>query len=148
VTTEDDFQNALDAQPKDWQTRLALADWLHERADPRAEGYRALGLLRRSPVIETLERVSPWFQSEGVTSPFSATSVLPRDWFNAIEYEGKANGYVPNHNQRREGTRRELEDAVALAFGKLPAQRQAEILAEGIAGAKPRSPRPVRRRDQ
>ena len=43
VTTEDDFQRALDKNPDDWQTRLVFADWLEERDDPRAEGYRALG---------------------------------------------------------------------------------------------------------
>ena len=49
MTTEDDFQAALDTNPGDWQTRLVFADWLQERDDPRAEGYRALGLLRRAP---------------------------------------------------------------------------------------------------
>jgi uncharacterized protein (TIGR02996 family) len=46
VTTEEDFQNALDANPKDWQTRLVFADWLQERGDERAEGYPALGLMQ------------------------------------------------------------------------------------------------------
>src|SRR5262249_13386737 len=50
VTTEDDFQNALDAQPGDWQTRLVFADWLQDRSDPRAEGYRALGMNRIVPI--------------------------------------------------------------------------------------------------
>jgi uncharacterized protein (TIGR02996 family) len=49
LTTEDDFQNALDANPEDHQTRLVFADWLQERVDPRAEGYRALGRLRVQP---------------------------------------------------------------------------------------------------
>ena len=49
MTTEDDFQAALDADPENWQTRLVFADWLQERGDPRAEGYRALGVLRRRP---------------------------------------------------------------------------------------------------
>ena len=43
MTTEDDFQAALDANPNDWQTRLVFADWLDERGDVRASGYRALG---------------------------------------------------------------------------------------------------------
>ncbi len=30
MTTEDDFQTALDAAPDDWQTRLVFADWLDE----------------------------------------------------------------------------------------------------------------------
>src|SRR5204863_136709 len=51
VTTEDDFQNALDADPADWQTRLVFADWLQERGDVRAEGYRALGRTRFYPYV-------------------------------------------------------------------------------------------------
>ena len=37
MTTEDDFQQALDANPDDHHTRLVFADWLQERGDPRAE---------------------------------------------------------------------------------------------------------------
>lgn len=32
MTTEDDFQAVLDADPSDWQTRLVFADWLQEHA--------------------------------------------------------------------------------------------------------------------
>ena len=49
MTTEDDFQTAIDAHPEDWQTRLVFADWLDEHNDPRggvirlAERVRHLG---------------------------------------------------------------------------------------------------------
>ena len=46
VTTGDDFQRRLDEHPDDFQTRPVFADWLEERGDPRAEGYRALGRFR------------------------------------------------------------------------------------------------------
>ncbi len=49
MTTEDDLQAMLDADPTDWQTRLILADWLEDRGDERAAGYRALGMLRVWP---------------------------------------------------------------------------------------------------
>lgn len=49
MTTEDDFQNAIDASPDDWNARLVFADWLQEQGDPRAEGYRALGALKWCP---------------------------------------------------------------------------------------------------
>jgi uncharacterized protein (TIGR02996 family) len=49
MTTEDDFQRALDADTTDWQTRLVFADWLEEQGDPRADGYRALGVLKKWP---------------------------------------------------------------------------------------------------
>ena len=52
MTTEEDFQKALDANPDDWQTRLVFADWLQDRDDPRADGYRALAVLRVAPYAE------------------------------------------------------------------------------------------------
>jgi uncharacterized protein (TIGR02996 family) len=38
--TDDDFQRAIEAQPGDRTLRLVFADWLEERADPRAELIR------------------------------------------------------------------------------------------------------------
>jgi uncharacterized protein (TIGR02996 family) len=52
VTTEDDFQAALDANPGDHHTRLVFADWLEERGDERAEGYRYFGRYKRRPKSE------------------------------------------------------------------------------------------------
>lgn len=40
------FQAALDVDNLDHFTRLVFADWLEERGDIRAEGYRALGTLK------------------------------------------------------------------------------------------------------
>jgi uncharacterized protein (TIGR02996 family) len=125
MTTEDDFQRALDANPDDWQTRLVFADWLDERDDPRAEGYRASGVLRRRPYQYTLmyepNKGEPrfwwhwapdpeWFPSDGRDD----WSVLPRAWWKGCSEEVC--------------TRREAEDAAALAFAKLPADRRAELL--------------------
>lgn len=52
MTEEDAFQSALDSNPDDATTRLVFADWLDERGDPRASGYRALGRYGRSPCID------------------------------------------------------------------------------------------------
>jgi uncharacterized protein (TIGR02996 family) len=49
MTTEDDFQHALDATIDDWQTRLVFADWLQDRNDPRSVGYYVLGLCQIYP---------------------------------------------------------------------------------------------------
>ncbi len=66
MTTEDDFQAALDANPDDWQTRLVFADWLDERGDARAEGYRALGANRLRPLQDLRPRVtSNWYFHTG-----------------------------------------------------------------------------------
>jgi uncharacterized protein (TIGR02996 family) len=129
VTTEDDFQAALDKRPSDWQTRLVLADWLQERGDPRAEGYRALGVQRLHPLTAT-QAFDPW---EGRTAwifghPKSyqcpRTGRLPSDWFKRVaKNEGSDQWW------RRYLSRRECEDAVARAFARLPAARRAELLA-------------------
>jgi uncharacterized protein (TIGR02996 family) len=141
MTTEDDFQRALDANPDDWQTRLVLADWLEERGDPRAEGYRALGMMRLKPFpcaprdtkpkqvrrkrhfYGDVSRVGPEY---GDTTDYSAC-LLPSDWLAELKSWDVENGayrwvWV-------KGGRRKAEDAATLAFAKLPAERRAELLA-------------------
>jgi uncharacterized protein (TIGR02996 family) len=129
MTTEDDFQAALDADPTDWQTRLVLADWLDERGDPRAEGYRALGLLRKRPRMEWYEhgvkraKMRHWVWRKFLTSatiPDLNYDCLNGDWRDLIPDINEINSYR---------TRREAEDAAARAFAKLPAARRTELLA-------------------
>jgi uncharacterized protein (TIGR02996 family) len=135
MTTEDDFQAALDANPEDWQTRIAYAAWLQERGDPRAEGYRALGVnklwgcesITRENVVEWMPyQEAVWFRRDGPGD--DSHDDLPPDWFAALGNRERwffwtkpwTNPY-PN--------RRSAEDAAALAFAKLPAERRAELLA-------------------
>jgi uncharacterized protein (TIGR02996 family) len=145
MTREDDFQAALDANPTDWQTRLVFADWLEERGDPRAEGYRALGLWRREPVptdVTPGERQRRW-GFPGFVSPGYAASdnepdnehalqraTLPDDWHSAIAHwkgEGIPDGGLLLHWRCRK-SRREVEDAAARAFTQLSAPRRTELL--------------------
>ena len=133
MTTEDDFQAALDAHPDDWQTRLVFADWLEERGDPRADGYRALALNRyvlcdrySGPPLEFLpHQASRIFLDKGEDST-GWEYTFPPDWFNVlppgIREAWSSSGCVMY------GTRRGAEDAAALAFTKLPAARRAELL--------------------
>jgi uncharacterized protein (TIGR02996 family) len=151
VTTEDDFQQKLDADPQDWQTRLVFADWLQERGDSRAEGYRALGRMRRVPTWAFRQPSSraPWYlwlsdkHSEARASVFKQhaqvlrAAALPADWCRRM--------YLGLPKEARSGwrfelgwfgygtSRREVEDAAARAFAKLPPQRRAKLLAESIA---------------
>jgi uncharacterized protein (TIGR02996 family) len=123
VTTEDDFRTTLDANPEDWQTRLVYADWLQDRGDPRAEGYRALGTLRRWPRKFGTNRFRFYKPDEWLTGPDD----LPADWWNAAEPKknfkgGDAVGALWNRS------RSNVEDAAALAFAKLPPERRAELL--------------------
>lgn len=144
MTTEEDFQKALDANPHDHQTRMVFADWLEERGDPRAEGYRALGMLRRYP--------SYWKGSHGYGRPlenpnwswgtranphtqegnlyFHNPEILHNDWMCAIPHQVTTTGYGEHDEEfwRHHHNRREADDAAALAFGTLPEATKAEIL--------------------
>ncbi len=42
---------------------------------------------------------------------------------------GKTKEFLPSHEYRMDATREEEENAIALAFLKLPVERQAELLA-------------------
>jgi uncharacterized protein (TIGR02996 family) len=120
MTTEDDFQRALDANPDDWQTRLVFADWLQEQGDPRAEGYRALSYTGSCPLWNSHTNWV-WTNSEND----GLRHALGIDWH-------RATCAIYGTTAAHFATRREAEDAAALAFARLPAARRAELLASGI----------------
>lgn len=129
-TTEDDFHRMLDANPDDHHTRLVFADWLQERGDPRAEGYRALGKVRVRPWDQDLGEQynnEPGYthsQNQQVVAgdPRYVAHALPYDWFRQIEGDN-SNPSWTFHNSRRDA-----EDAAAIAFTQLPQKRKAEII--------------------
>ena len=134
MTTEDAFQALLDAEPDNHTARLIFADWLDEQGDPRGPGYRALGANRRYACDE-----------EFIPCPYMSNRgkwcwSLPTDWFDLVELAGKGNWFgdekgsqfAPCWELRIDATRREVEDAAALAFAKLPEARQAELLASRL----------------
>lgn len=153
MTTEEDFQAALDANSQDWHTRRVFADWLDDRGDPRASGYRAMAQQMACPAGSRGEGsgLGSWHGERGRTpkTAFEANSVLPDDWFVALWGEGAGEPYrmgnsdTPyefpgEHKDRRElgfawpidgdVSRRDADDAAALAFLKLPEARRAELL--------------------
>lgn len=122
MTTEDDFQTALDANPDDWQTRLVFADWLDERGDPRGPGYRALGLLRLVPHRSESTGLWVWWNGAYCPKPkhlFSST--LPDLWYREMGRQGRY-----RHSRRK--SRRNAENDGARAFAKLSPDRRAELL--------------------
>lgn len=131
MTTEDDFSAALDANPDDHHTRLVFADWLQERGDVRADGYRALGAGRVYPLSVRMG-ATPWrgktaWVYGGATNSIGTHQrhcLLAVDWFKLIE-----RGEGCDASWCRRLNRREAEDAAALAFAKLPPKRRAELLA-------------------
>ncbi len=138
ATTEDDFHRMLDENPDDHHTRMVFADWLEERGDPRAEGYRALGKLGRVPWLpehggkdwiygwnydkywkENLHREGTF----GYTAQGKDT--LPKSW------NEKAREILPSvHGGLYHTDRRTLEDAAALAFGQLPPDSKEHIMGQ------------------
>jgi uncharacterized protein (TIGR02996 family) len=132
MTTEDDFQQALDADPGDHHARLVSADWLQDRGDPRAEGYRALGLRRLQPSPSVFTQPH---QCWGFSNPENSYTnqrgrracVLPRDWWEVMDSGEASREHNPSWNWHP--SRRAAEDVAALAFANLPTERRAELLA-------------------
>jgi uncharacterized protein (TIGR02996 family) len=138
MTTEDDFQSAIDATPEDWQTRLVFADWLEERGDPRAEGCRALGRLAKramlcqmnSPVTgqpsgETLFIFgTPTVEIASLLKEW-ADCILPIDWYKLLP---RSLENIDFEYWKFWATRRKAEDDATVAFASLPAERRTELL--------------------
>lgn len=166
MTTEDDFQAALDANPDDWQTRLVFADWLEEHAgevvctkcDPdhrghiytgmdgmkwipcgcakglvsdgrreRADGYRALAFRQKHPKGHCGYVFFGWKSERGEIHGFPELT-LPDDWYRQLDGYYSQRGWWQPTPTEVGNDRREAEDAAALAFAKLPADRQRELL--------------------
>ena len=123
MSDEDAFNAYLDAHPDDGHARTVFADWLDDRGDPRAAGYRRLGELGRCPY----ERGSGdwlWFMESPHDSPWRREddpSVLYDQWHDEVE------------SWKSYPSRRAAEDAAALAFSKLPASVRDAILTGATA---------------
>lgn len=132
MTTEEDFHAALDAHPDDAHCRRVFADWLQERGDPRAEGYRALGATRRQP-RNFCNAGKDWLWHPDVHAldldHVPSASILPKDWYDALDGGRPFGALVWPCSTKPVFTRRAAEDAAALAFANLPAARRAELLA-------------------
>jgi uncharacterized protein (TIGR02996 family) len=126
VTTEDDFQAALDADPADWQTRLVFADWLDERNDPRAAGFRELGRLRLNPVLCVQSSGGARHYILGSKEAVSSSvdkkyhpCMLSPDWFARC---GRGDAFHDSGSWRFYDTRRAADDAAALGYAEMSAR--------------------------
>jgi uncharacterized protein (TIGR02996 family) len=158
MTTEDDFQKAIDESPEDWQTRLVFADWLQDRGDPRAAGYRAIAILQRRPLqghksqkegsgkTAQVKSVDTWWwHCPSSDANLNGYNHIPRDWFDLLPEGVGSKSFWPVHTDVKGlMSRRGCEDALAMAFSKLPAARQAELLTppEQPAKTEPTSEKP------
>jgi hypothetical protein len=85
--------------------------------------HRALGLHRRRPCGKGFAK--PGYRSPLVRHDSRINYQLPSDWWEQIP----ATIYPEWVDWRVRDTRREAEDAAALAFAELPAERRTELLA-------------------
>ncbi len=119
MTTEDDFHRMLDADPNDHQTRMIFADWLEDRGDPRAEGYRALGRLGIRPHLTSGNSSWGAFWNDSDVYPGLNGGKHDLPWIELL----KPHSYFTQHESRRHA-----EDHAALAFTQLPPERRHAIL--------------------
>lgn len=132
TTEEAGFWRALDEQPDAHHLRLVFADWLQEQGDERAEGMRAIGLRQFRPTnggwvgtVRIRNSVSDWEWPIYSYRP----CLLPDDWFSAVDAEKRVQGYWMRFDDNSVA-----ESAVALAFLRLPPERQAELLTAAAVG--------------
>jgi uncharacterized protein (TIGR02996 family) len=148
MTTEDDLQAALDANPGDALLRLVLADLLDDCGDPRAEGYRAMGTTRDRP--EFLGRVGPWcWRLDAYEKGVRPDGYLPEAWFAGLA-RGSSMCWASRQGRRSPrlspayeetistrldyATRRAAEDDAAWAFAGLDDAAKAAILRPVLEG--------------
>jgi uncharacterized protein (TIGR02996 family) len=135
MTTEEDFQKALDKDIRDWQTRLVFADWLQERNDPRAEGMRSLGVLKIYPKMASNDINASWFCISWKAFQLGENYVwkIPLGWYMELpaSYIPSLRApYIPSMTMSMIfPSRRQAEDAAAIAFGLLSEEQKARILA-------------------
>lgn len=117
-------QQHLDDHPDDHRARRLLGEWLTWHGDRRGEGYAAMGACRKEPHCGIRKRLV-WFNerfyatfAQGVVK--SLCHCLPGDWYDAMR--------LPVVNWHDYDTRRAAENAAALAFARLPAERRAQLL--------------------
>lgn len=149
-----EMREAMRTRPDDFTLRGIYADLLDDRGDPRAAGFRAIGMIRSSPCAYTVdkdditkvvswevagpgepEKAGVWFASAPTEYPISQVFDLPMDWLLLLELtDPESTVEVPNGITQE--TRWTLdypstlfaEDHAALTFFKLPTERQEQLL--------------------
>jgi uncharacterized protein (TIGR02996 family) len=121
VTTEDDFQRALDKNLEDWQTRLVFADWLQDQGDSRAAGYRVLGTLRLYPKFYREHDEWTWWRWHG--GPGRALYHMGPVWWDRLTDFKHHWGADKSYR-----TRRQAEDAAVRAFTQLTEADQVTLI--------------------
>lgn len=130
-TREAAFQAALDAEPDNGSLRQVFADYLDDIDDPRGPGYRALGRLGIRPIRIEMESGggTMWIYGGRECNIDYKACFLSDDWYHLCQelchYRVSSGHPGPWCFQR---TRQRAEDAAALAWSRLTAEQQDEIL--------------------
>lgn len=126
MTSEEDFQKSLNRNPADHLTRLVFADYLEELGDPRADGYRALGLLQLSPLPSKAYPGKCYWGNGGYTrwtcneSENFKGHLLPKWWAMKLPN--------PDITWRKFESRRSADDTAADSWRFVSPTKREEIL--------------------
>lgn len=142
----------IDANPEDFDARKILGDKLDDIGSNLADGYRAIGGLRLFGASNddyapgkhwwTLWSVSAGGYVNYVHQNYDRerhNRAIPSDWFDELRgggyFIGTARILSGGYGWRDYRSRRALEDALALAFSKLPEGRRRELLKMKVGDA-------------
>lgn len=133
MTTEDDFLAVMRVDHDDRTLRLVFADFLQDRDDPRADGFRAMTALGLCLITDC------WFNAANYLGrPPEDTTNFPSAWFVLLN-----DGKFRNRTMINQSTVVAAKDAdwcdyptdlaaelaAAVAFSKLPAEIRRRLLA-------------------
>lgn len=163
MTDEDAFRAAIDAAPDNAILRLVYCDWLAERGDPRETGHRFLAETGRAAYSMATDATDPARRREWAGwYPFFVGMMgrapdhywdkphwLPLEVYAETDFPGKSGDMLPSYAaliaraRTPLGPRWAVEDAVALGFGRLPADVRAGLLAAGRVARDSRLSKPL-----
>ena len=122
MVSEDDFHAALDADAGNPALRLVFADWLEERGDWRAEGYRWMGQHDKWPLdwsksgfITAFTTFDWYLDDDGATWDVPGHCRLPPWW---------RLGFRTNLDFPAFPSRRLAEEGLCIALGRIPLRRR------------------------
>lgn len=85
MTDESAFLRSLSYRPKEWQRLLVFADWLQDRDDPRADGYRVLGQFHLCPWRFHGTKNWAWWRDSYLPGRANDAARLPFVWFRLLK---------------------------------------------------------------
>jgi uncharacterized protein (TIGR02996 family) len=121
MTDEHAFQTALDENPANHAMRLVFADWLEERGDWRAAGYRYMGAHQKFPAFERhpMQGYGRWAWNRSTDrrgDSWSGPSYVSTRIFRAIShYQFKGHGFYNTGHRKLFTSRQWAETALCKA---------------------------------